>query len=122
MVKLCLAGVPVLVEKSWSHAPPFTVQLQEVAAPGKNASPRSATSTKGGWGAIRGSPGAGQSRSPAQHRPSSAQPLQSLSSLSHASPEGPIDPEQSFQPGNSVPTQVWVPSVHAPTLRLPGGP
>src|SRR5262249_54235687 len=44
-------------------------------------------------------------------------------SLSQTSDEGPIEPTQSPQVPNSLgPVQVWVPSVQAPTPRLPGGP
>src|SRR4051794_169101 len=72
---------------------------------------------------MRGSPGAGQSSAAPQHSPSSAQPLQSLSSLSHDSGVGPIDPTQSpHAPNSAEPKQVCVPSVQAPTLCLPGGP
>src|SRR5579862_3040343 len=98
------------------------VHDHDAAAPKKNSSPLSATSVYGCAGAMRGSPGPGQSSTAPQQRPSSAQPLQSLSSLSQTSGSGPIDPTHGPHEPNSAPWHVCLPSVHAPTLCLPGGP
>ncbi len=59
-----------------------------------------------------------------QHRPSSMQPLQSLSRPSQDSPEGEMPPSQGPQVPNSPEErrQICWPSAQPPSARRPGGP